>query len=1166
MKDNKILLEEVIRMIDMSDYNSEKKEFLKENIKKRYLKEDDLNLFDDEEDEGESFEGSDETEEEKKERFKRKKYYQLFLNRTKEIAKEYNSNVDISVLDKLLLTFDSVDTAVIELFNLQKEDLVQIQDLSTDVVKPEEEGGREGAVYYKGSKPLYKKGDVEEFKRLAERGRFVLKAKGEKDETIDSNLYKWLATRGKNLIKLTPGQKFSSEANAQLNFLARILSNKPKDEIEDLILNNNKVAKSNAFSVMKDYYNVVTDNIIKELYQLDSSIQIADAITDGVLKALYNLWGVAGVGTKTGKERLQETSWNPSMNVSPWIIQIVKNNVIDELKLNITEYTVGTNSDIMAFIENNTTKTSNVLNKEIVNKENRETIIRLLNEEPVAIAILSKIPNENHTKNITMVGVDGKYYKYIYTGKDKKSAQEKVLEDLQNGAKHLNFNNLTQADRNVLYKSERKESAPVHLDDKEWEKLQTVNNVEDAIEIMYNIDITSNDIRDVLENALNDMIQKGGVAGITVGTHSLNKFSTNEERELNRLLRQDSKKASEFRAKLIRRKKLAREMVINFMYNFLIDSLIKSKEKIDPDYIEKKPGEKVGDRGVGVEAEALTMWIEDQNNNLLSQIVDLEKRFNPNLTDEEIKQKVEKYKLTLTDSNQAIKNGLERYLKSNTNDLKRLASSIESMSAAGYDVEVGSEPILERKLRAKIQKILKERFTILKEEEESLGFLSGDINKELGVYKNSLSDLFQSGRYNIDGLTKIVQEIIKTGRAPKNLNSENLAMHKGVYNFIITMLASVYNNLSVSEKRNIISYIFVSAFPRGENSNFINHLMSVSKLTPSSRARDMVWDAVLGGSRNLTSIERALNNYSPEKKNFNNFLTTIIRNEVVDLLRKSKDTRTSYLEDPIGSSEEGDANTLLDKLGDESQYQQNYESDDEDVKKIANSLKKFMLENLSKKEFEMFLLLKDDSVAGTGRTGKTKFNISMAATALDISNVNARVIKSRLTEKLNKFIESGELREFILNETGLDISGYTKIQDYLDKKVDKLNDDSDDGDDDETKDDYYSSDDEDEDDEEDLEDYSFGDEMNEGIFSSKKGIFSSKKGKEEAENAENYIKRATKEQLINAIKKLQLNLGGGVSQDLHGNTVTPISRLKDAYWTGSEEGWNAFVDMVYAKK
>jgi len=1042
MNKNKILLEEVMRMIDMSEHNSKQKEILKESVIKKYLKESEeedeitLDMFDDFGDDNSEDSESGLSDEDRKEVLKRKKYYQTFVDRTKELATEYNADVDISVLDKLLLVFESVDKTVVELFNLAEEDLVKFEDLNTNVVKPEEEGGEEGAIYFKNKKSLYKKSDREEFDKIVKKGNFVIKAKGEGDEKIDSNLYKWLATRGRNLIKLTPGKKFSPEANAQLNFLARILSNKPKDAIEKEILDNSEtLVRNNALKIMQDYYEVVADNIINDLIQLDSSTELQEAIKDGVIKALYNLRGLASYGSKTNREKIQETSWDPKRNVSPWIIQVAKNNLIDALKLNVTDYKISSKSDIIAFIEKNTHKTADVIEKS--KTIDKDTVIRTLKEEPVAIAIISKVSGDAGKNNTTMVAPFGSDYKYIYTSNSKKGATEKVLEDINNGAEHLKFKNLTKADRNILYKSERKESAPVHLDSQQWEELQTANNIEDASKIMYNIDITSTEIRNVLENALDNMVEKGGVAGISVGTHSLDKFSTEEERKLNSLTKTDASEASEFKNKLIRRKKLAREMVINFMYNFLLSSL----EKVSP--IKSKETKKQGERSKGFESEALGMWIKDQNEKLLNQIIPLEKSINPDLTNKEIQDKINKYKITLKDSDktrQEIKNGLRDYLESNKDDLRKIVDDIKNMPAAGYDVEVGSEPILERKLRAKIKKILNERFKLLGEEEEG-EFSSEDLDSSLNVYKKSISNLIESDKYSPEFLTEIVKEIINTGKNSRNLHNENLATHKGVYNFIITMLASVYNQLSTGQKRNVISYIFVSAFPRGENSNFTNFLVRTAKLRPNSRSRDVVWDAVLGGDRGLTSIEKALNNYTPERKNFINFLITVIKNKAIDLFRMYKDGQTDYLEDPTGNSGEYE-NTMLDKLSDDSSYTQSYKSDEEDTRKIVESLKTFMKQNVSKKELDMFILLSDKSVYATNRKGKTEFNISLAASKLDLSNVNARVIKSRLKDKINKFIESGELRDYILKDTGLDISGYAKIQDYLENKREKLDDDN----------------------------------------------------------------------------------------------------------------------------
>lgn len=1042
MKNNKILLEEVIRMIEMSEYNSQQKEFLKENITKRYLKEEDEGdfTFDDYEDYMDNNSDSQESEmsdEEKKEKQKRKTYWDAYVQRQEELKKYIpsiqNDKEYLTDIDKLILAYGNVGEKDVEFYekltNLQQGDFVKISDLSTDVVKPEEEGGREGAAFTKSSKILYPKKDVEEFKRLAQRGRLILKVGKDKSIVVgeNDNLYKWMATRRENLIKLRGGNKFSPEANAQLNFLARLISKQPfNDEFEQKLIE--KAPTTNAYNIMSSYYNIVCKNIIGDLFRFDKNIT-EEEIPTGVQSMLANLVGTKGfVGKFT---RIEQTSWNNNRNVSPWIIQGVKYHVIDSIR-KITTYKTKNDSDVQEYIKSRLDKSGT--GKEI-------------------LKVISK--SEAQTKNVIRVQPHEtmtNFFYHIYIDDKGLKKEDKFDIDFKSGAEHLKWKNLPKNDREMLYGSVR--TAPEYLDDKQWEELQTADNIDDAAEIILNIDGgTSMEIRQFLSNALDEIIEKGGVAGISKGTHGKDEMTTEEKNEYNKLLKQDSNKAGEFRKKIERRRSLSREAVINFMYNFLLSKINKEWDKKYQDSeqgIEKKSR---GERGLGNEAQNLQMWIKDQNTKIAKEIAKIEKSINPNITSKEIVEKLRDLKILLKSGDkfrQAINKGFENYLekfKKSDDETEKEKMERERFSkiaknliagervGPGYDVEAGSEPILERKLRKKIQNILKERFTILKEEEEELGFLSGDIDKQLEVYKNSLSGLFSSGTYSAEKLTNVVKEIIATGKAPKNLNIENLATHKGVYNFIITMLASVYNNLSVTEKRNVISYIFVSAFPKGENSNFVHFLISISPMSSSTRARDMVWEAVLGGARELTSIERGLNNYSPSKKNFYNFLITIIKNETIDLLRKSKDSITGFLEDPVGNSEEGESNNLLNKLtGDK----QSYESEKEDTIKIVESLKRFMKDKLNKLEFEMFLILGDDSVMGVGRDGSTKFSVSLAATALDISNVNARVTKSRLTNKLESFIESGELREFILNETGLDISGYTKLQKYLDDKLDNL--------------------------------------------------------------------------------------------------------------------------------
>ena len=82
--------------------------------------------------------------------------------------------------------------------------------------------------------------------------------------------------------------------------------------------------------------------------------------------------------------------------------------------------------------------------------------------------------------------------------------------------------------------------------------------------------------------------------------------------------------------------------------------------------------------------------------------------------------------------------------------------------------------------------------------------------------------------------------------------------------------------------------------------------------------------------------------------------------------------------------------------------------------------------------------------------------------------------------------------------------------------------------------------------------------MEEGFMSSMKNSA----GKAEAQNAEKYIKVATKDKLIQAIKNLMSKGGGAVTINTKGEGETQLSRMQKQYWTGSVDGWNAFVDMA----
>lgn len=70
------------------------------------------------------------------------------------------------------------------------------------------------------------------------------------------------------------------------------------------------------------------------------------------------------------------------------------------------------------------------------------------------------------------------------------------------------------------------------------------------------------------------------------------------------------------------------------------------------------------------------------------------------------------------------------------------------------------------------------------------------------------------------------------------------------------------------------------------------------------------------------------------------------------------------------------------------------------------------------------------------------------------------------------------------------------------------------------------------------------------------------KSKTTLQNPEQYIKNTTKDKLIQAIKKMMSNFGGGVNS----RGETPMSRIQKQFWTGSDNDWDAFVDMAMNMK
>ena len=318
MRNNSKLLSEVGRMIELSEINPKRREILKENIKKR-LKLNEVFGDDDEDDDVDTItqddvEGKDDS-----------------LKTDKNIfVDKWNYDDDISKKLKLALLVNpdiGIDKQKAEDVGFTEDDFVKKEDLSTSSINPTHDAPEEediGARVYKRAYPLYKMDSFEDFDRETSKGKVFIKYR-------DSDpFYKWLTTKNLNSIGINKSSgKISEDGNATLNFLARVLSEKGLRDGEQALIDlaGKESSKNKSLSILTDFYNVAGTNNLLPLLNMEPTPENIDSIKDGITKAVLNLSGIGGV--ELSKE---DTNWNGTSNIGPWILQVAKNSAIDELR------------------------------------------------------------------------------------------------------------------------------------------------------------------------------------------------------------------------------------------------------------------------------------------------------------------------------------------------------------------------------------------------------------------------------------------------------------------------------------------------------------------------------------------------------------------------------------------------------------------------------------------------------------------------------------------------------------------------------------------------------------------------------------------------------------------------------------------------------------------
>lgn len=967
-------ISEVSRMLDLATFGSNKQKTIKEtfnhkiNKNKKIIKENDFDF---------DFDLDD-----------------VFDNDGEggSLPPEQNSksSENLSFPFKLAVVSYDLSNMQAALLNLKKDDMLTFGDLESKSISPSDDNE---AVVAKPGKRLYPLNSTQEFKKLADKGRFVIRFKGHDEELKEgtSNVFKWLGgTKGnKDFNQIGMGDsvyKLSNRGKATLDFLARILSGQPEGEEEELILEYVKSAKSNAYNILSSFYNLAIKDIIAIMTgkpSLKDSQELIYFAEEGIAKALRVIYGekapkeVSGDGLKEYK-----TSYNPNKPVGPFIFQITKNHVINK----IAEVTrLKPNIDMAEREFERRRQESSKLGSNLFIVPSR------------------KAPSNND--NAVKVEQEGIIHLYYY--KDVIDA----IEDLEKQVPHMKPYHLRKEERRSLFDSVRHTASPMSS------KMDTLQSSADNPNDSY----AAEKIKNILSKSIDWMAKQKDEDSKTkygITKNQTGDYLSGRESDLPENLK---KIAIKFRQNIKRN-------YVNFMYDFLIqmtgvqDAYTTKTEKGK----EKEPGwVKVSDIGKTGDALYLAQWVKDYNEKMINY-------YNDKLPNRNIEQ-VKKFlnnKGALIKDVQPIYNGLKDYFKEHPEEFEKVKKII---SIAKFDdkesVMKEQKNSTKERIRAKIRKTIMESIALNEESN-----ISTDMINSVGIkFEKFLKD---EESVSTEMLNKQVSNILNTGTGKYNLDMGRF----GVMKYISSVLASLFELSSSSEKNNIINYLFSSLFPKGDESNAAMFILArISGLnTRKPSDKEILWSAVTEPQDGKTIIEKALETYKPERaSDFISWVMNRIAQKAKSLSQKEyshmqggerKWRNDASLDAPMGGSgEEGDDRTLMSKMADKPADEDKVSKDF--AKKMIGAFLGFINKKLEGKKAlkDILTLFGDERVYND----KGKIDNKLIANILDTSVGAVRKNKNALMNVIKKAINSGELGKFMKEKVGVNIENYPKIKNFL---------------------------------------------------------------------------------------------------------------------------------------
>lgn len=314
-----------------------------------------------------------------------------------------------------------------------------------------------------------------------------------------------------------------------------------------------------------------------------------------------------------------------------------------------------------------------------------------------------------------------------------------------------------------------------------------------------------------------------------------------------------------------------------------------------------------------------------------------------------------------------------------------------------------------------------------------------EILSEISVLDDNKSTIEASDIYEIGDkintkdidtseLNTEIEKIIKTGKGGFSNDHAFRTNKRKEFDYLTTVLASLYKNANSDEKTKIMQFIF-TAFVPNEKASFIKLVAKrarISNIESHISKQSNVFDIIMNSI--YDSIPKALQTYDLEKgSNFKTWLTNISYQKIYDNLQKEygaieggerKYYKTTSLDEPInGESGEETYSSMLQEPEEGFSEEQTY-----GMQRLADAINYYIKNNIlkTKNQKEFYRLHAEEGL-----------NLAQ------IENITGRIDsalrreRGTIEKEINKHIQSGELRDFILKTTGQDIYKIEKIKDII---------------------------------------------------------------------------------------------------------------------------------------